>query len=200
MERIEEAKNRTISRLALIGRWLSLFEHHYKHKHTDQELGAINHRLGKYDDQQLEQAFSYVFEHSKYYPRLADIIERIPDPEAGDMPPWEYPEKYPPFPHRCHVMIGKLPRSGSLRMLENINRYEACHIFCPGTFRLRCPNCGCDAGSYRNPFFELLMTLDLAGTRGWNPEHKGHMLCDPCAKKLGDEWTMKSSGWARGAP
>ena len=200
MATAEETKNRTISKLALIARWLSLFEHHYKHKHTDQELEAINRSLTKFTEPQLEEAFKRVFESSRYYPKLADIIAHIPDREKNrdDLPPWEKPQKYETFPHKCRD-VGKFKANNSWKMLAEVNNYEANHIFCEGPFRSRCPNCGCDSGRFENPFIALLMAMDPKGTKGWNSSRKGHMLCDECAKALDREWEMKPEGWRRRA-
>lgn len=200
MATAEDTKNRTISKLALIARWLSLFEHHYKHKHNDLELDQINRSLTKFTEEQLESAFKSVFESSRYYPKLADIIAHIPgrEKDCDEIPPWEKPQRFEPFPHQCRES-GRIMVNNSWKMLAGANNYESNHIFCDGPFRLRCPNCGCDSGTYENPFIALLMAMDPAGTKGWNPSQKAHMLCDECARQLGREWEMKPGGWRRRA-
>lgn len=135
---------------------------------------------------------------SEYPPTPAQFYEIcIQNQPKRELPPWEHPEKFPAFKHECAPKGTKIKHSGSYKLLLALSPYEAAHILCKGPFTIRCPNCGNAVDSYANPVIEQLMRSDPEGTKHWNPEHKGHMLCDPCAKELDRQWKMTPGGWRK---
>ncbi len=185
--------------MELIRRWLKLLGNSFNHSYDSDESEEITKALLKHPYEAIDRSFARVFADSKFLPHLKDILDRL-EPDRPELPPWENPEKFKPFQHQCVSPAFKIKDSGSYRMLKAINPYEAIHIACPGErFPLRCPNCGCQEEPYLNPFFSVLMDLDPTGTKGWNPWHKGHMICNGCNEKLSRDWKMTPGGWVKAA-
>lgn len=153
--------------------------------------------LAKYSFHQLERAFTRTFDECKFLPHLADIVSRIETAPKYQMPPWEQPVKFQPFSHECCPEGTKIRDTGAYRLLKAVNPYEGAHIACPGErFSTRCPNCGSIQQPYLNPFIASLMDRFPQETKGWNPWHKGHVLCADCNEKINSEWkAVPGIGW-----
>ncbi len=97
-----------------------------------------------------------------------------------------------PESHLCHPEVQKildLGRKGKQQMtlargwLTAINPYEALHVRCDFVPRPVCPVCGTYQEPRPNPCIAHLIEIYEGSTQGWNPLHKGFLLCDLCAKR-----------------
>jgi len=183
----------------LIKRWLSLIGKHFNHEYGPEETAQIIKSLIHEPLQYIDRAFARSMDQCKYFPHLADIRERLGTDQKRELPPWELPAvKYPPFEHKCTAQTTKVKNSGAWRLLHEANAYESSHVACPGErFPLRCPNCGRQQEPQMNPFIAKLMDIAPAETKGWNPWHKGHILCKDCSAHLEQAWKMTEDGWAK---
>jgi hypothetical protein len=97
----------------------------------------------------------------------------------------EEEDKYPrakfwPHDHGCGLENKRLSFGTARGMLFVAYPYEGIHVLCRTTKLPRCPHCGVDVSEYVNPFIESLMRIYPEETRGWNPLHKGNLLCVNC--------------------
>jgi hypothetical protein len=94
--------------------------------------------------------------------------------------PTELRPNFPPGKHVCHpkAVDGKYGKANSTRLLlHKVNRYEGLHCKCLSEATPVCPVCGKVQEKWVNPFISKLMELFPKDTLGWNPLHKGWLLC-----------------------
>jgi hypothetical protein len=115
----------------------------------------------------------------------------------SEIPPWEqYPPRFKPFEHECRQVT--VLDSVALKLLSHVAPYEAQHIAClGGNLTLRCPNCGGEVEPFLNPFISSLIDGFPHETVGWNPWHKGFVLCRSCERYLANEWALSPNGWVK---
>ncbi len=91
------------------------------------------------------------------------------------------PEPHPGCVVKKSAKVKKV--SGAHRLLQNIAPYESCHVFCPGRPRPICPVCGLAQEPFDNPLIVGLIELFPPETIGWNPAHKGLLVCPSCKRQ-----------------
>lgn len=93
----------------------------------------------------------------------------------------KYPNvKFWPHDHGCNCEKVRTEISGPRKLLYNIAPYEAVHVLCRSNQPPRCPWCGLNVAPFINPFIQLLIETHPEDTKGWNPAHKGNVLCGSC--------------------
>ncbi|MDD5220600.1 MAG: hypothetical protein PHV11_08545 [Candidatus Bipolaricaulis sp.] len=93
--------------------------------------------------------------------------------------------RFHPTKHQCHPQIKghKSGKANSTRlMLFKANPYEGFHVLCQGQPAPVCPMCGAVQEPWVNPFIKMLMEMHPKETKGWNPYHKGLLLCYSCSE------------------
>lgn len=88
--------------------------------------------------------------------------------------------RFKPEPHGCSLescVVRTVKVSGARKILWDFSPYEAAHVLCPGKPRPTCPACGLAQAPTVNEFVRELMKVFPEETKGWNPQHKGLLLC-----------------------
>jgi hypothetical protein len=89
--------------------------------------------------------------------------------------------KFKPQEHECANNHEKSEARSRLVLLP----YEVEHVFCQGKIKSTCPRCG--ALTYVvDPMIAQTMKEFPEQTKGWNPAHKGLLLCKKCYKEFND--------------
>jgi len=91
--------------------------------------------------------------------------------------------KFEPLDHGCNLGAQiKVTFEGARKLLARFDAYEAVHVECAGTPHPVCPRCGTCQPPFRNPVIDKLMEMPeyKNQTAGWNPYHKGLLLCAKC--------------------
>jgi len=129
--------------------------------------------LKDYPDAVLTKVLEQAANDFPEFPSLHDLREMCDElvQKSEEQP---YGSNFELAVHTCTP----IPRTDALDQLRAFFPHEAAHIGCDclGT----CPMCG-SLIDVTNPWTEYLMSIYTDQVQGWNPRHKGFMLCATCA-------------------
>jgi len=116
---------------------------------------------------------------SKFLPTLSDLYSACVEARDALAPANGQSSKYAPAEHKCSKKDPE--KCFAWRLLSVANAYEAKHILCPSSVPATCPVCG--RLHMEKDVHAEMMRVYPEGTEKWNPNYKGMMLCEKCAKK-----------------